>query len=337
LGSNSVFQAENLGFTVPLHQARARDEDHFRGRVPLADELLQRIQARRNKGKHPVQIESTNFGQYLLRVKNGSVPDVAAVPDASETLTPVPGAAEILTPVPHAATSELIPPDAAETLTSVPGAAEILPPVPVLPPAAERSRLQTGIRRYWSKSVVEPPILNDLNSELCNLAIKDPIPPIPTDPHTELGNLSTEEPIPLVTNHILVSSDDDHKPLSEIGKVATLVPSTVSSELPRDLPHVFPRDIARDIVNDRDFFENFEMLSPLPPNFVADSPASRWDVVKRRLPFLFDPVARTMTLVAAGADSDARTCEIGTQTEETTVLTLQDLRSELQCLLPYFL
>jgi hypothetical protein len=85
------------------------------------------------------------------------------------------------------------------------------------------------------------------------------------------------------------------------------------------------------------FFENFEMLSPLPPNFVADSPASRWDVVKRRLPFLFDPVARTMTLVAAGADSDARTCEIGTQTEETTVLTLQDLRSELQCLLPYFL
>ena len=307
MGSNSIFQAENLGFTVPLHQARARDEDHFRGRVPLAEELLMRIQARRNKGKHPVPIESTNFGQYLLRVKNGSVPDVAAVPDEFETLTPVPGAAEIL------------------------------PPVPVLPPAAERSRLQTGIRRYWSTSVVEPPIVNELNSELCNLAIKDPMPPIPTDPHTELGNLSTEEPIPLDTNHILVSSDDDRKPLSEIGKVATLVPSTVSSELPRDLPHVFPRDIARDIVNDRDFFENFELLSPLPPNFVADSPASRWDVVKRRLPFLFDPVARTMTLMAAGADSDAMTCEIGTQTEETTVLTLQDLRSELRSLLPYFL
>lgn len=323
MGSNSIFQAENLGFTVPLHQARARDEDHFRGRVPLAEELLMRIQARRNEGKHPVPIESTNFGQYLLRVKNGSVP----------------GAAE--TPVPDAATSEfehkLIPLDAPETLSSVPGAAEILPPVPVLPPAVERSRLQTGIRRYWSTSVVEPPILNDLNSELCNLAIQDPIPPIPTDPRTELSNFSAEDPIPLVTNHILVSSDDDHKPLSDIGKVATPVPSTVSSELPRDLPHVFPRDIARDIVNDRDFFENFELLSPLPPNFVADSPASRWDVVKRRLPFLFDPVARTMTLMAAGADSDAMTCEIGTQTEETTVLTLQDLRSELRSLLPYFL
>jgi hypothetical protein len=202
-----------------------------------------------------------------------------------------------------------------------------------LQPAATRStgRLSTGIARQWRKSEIAPEIAFDGPISLD--AREGDIPPLITL-NLELGNLSLAEDPPAIP--ILVSSDEEL--MSNLCNVATPVASRVSStgNIPRD--HT---------AEDFDFFENFEALSPLPPNFVADSPTSRWDVLRRKIPFLFDPVARTMTLWI-----DPRTCDIGTetdhplsplqntkgtQTDQENGLTLQDLRSELRSLLPYFI